>query len=285
MTHMIPADQVPEGTVTSVDRYAVGNNGAYFAVGRRCRHLRADLAEGTIDPDGCLVCPWHGAAYDVTQRRDGARPARHLRQGPGAERRLRRADPGLAVEARPGRARGFEPVHRLVRRLGGGQAGQRKVEPGEGFEVRREHVPRGRIRLGDRRTGEQLPRLTQVAIELGLRCSVLAMRVGLSAGRHRTPGPGAAVARLPPRDDATGRSGGRTGSPAAAASPRDRAESFGYSLWSADASSMPSSGESRVLRSVTIRFTPSQRSLAKLLEDGVKTTGTKRTLWMPRPFK
>ncbi len=69
MTHMIPADQVPEGTVTGVDRYAVGNNGAYFAVGRRCRHLRADLAEGTIDPDGCLVCPWHGATYDVTTGR------------------------------------------------------------------------------------------------------------------------------------------------------------------------------------------------------------------------
>ena len=45
--HTIPADQVPEGTVTGVDRYAVGNNGAYFAVGRRCRHLRADLAQGT----------------------------------------------------------------------------------------------------------------------------------------------------------------------------------------------------------------------------------------------
>ena len=31
----------------------------------RCRHLRADLAGGSIDDDGCLVCPWHGAKYDV----------------------------------------------------------------------------------------------------------------------------------------------------------------------------------------------------------------------------
>jgi nitrite reductase/ring-hydroxylating ferredoxin subunit len=23
------------------------------------------LADGTIDEDGCLVCPWHGATYDV----------------------------------------------------------------------------------------------------------------------------------------------------------------------------------------------------------------------------
>ena len=47
-------------------RYAVGNaNGELFAVTRRCRHLYADLANGRIDKDGCLVCPWHGSKYDV----------------------------------------------------------------------------------------------------------------------------------------------------------------------------------------------------------------------------
>ncbi len=65
MSQSIPAASVPEGTVTGVGKYAVGNNGAYFAVGRKCRHLRADLAAGSIDPDGCLVCPWHGSKYDV----------------------------------------------------------------------------------------------------------------------------------------------------------------------------------------------------------------------------
>jgi nitrite reductase/ring-hydroxylating ferredoxin subunit len=54
------------GTVKGVGRYAVGNaNGRYFAVTRRCRHFRADLAGGTIDENGCLVCPWHQSAYDV----------------------------------------------------------------------------------------------------------------------------------------------------------------------------------------------------------------------------
>jgi nitrite reductase/ring-hydroxylating ferredoxin subunit len=62
----IPASDVPPGSVTGSGDYAVGNNGEYFAVGRRCRHLRADLAEGSIDANGCLVCPWHHAAYDVT---------------------------------------------------------------------------------------------------------------------------------------------------------------------------------------------------------------------------
>ena len=65
MSHSVPAASIPEGTVTGVDKYAVGNNGEFFAVGRRCRHLRADLAGGSIDPDGCLVCPWHGSKYDV----------------------------------------------------------------------------------------------------------------------------------------------------------------------------------------------------------------------------
>jgi nitrite reductase/ring-hydroxylating ferredoxin subunit len=66
MSHSIPAASVPEGTVTGVEEYAVGNNGDYFAVGRKCRHLRADLAGGSIDEDGCLVCPWHGSKYNVT---------------------------------------------------------------------------------------------------------------------------------------------------------------------------------------------------------------------------
>ena len=64
-TSRIPRTEVPPDSVTGVDGYAVGDNGEYFAVGRRCRHLRADLAEGSIDDDGCLVCPWHQAKYDV----------------------------------------------------------------------------------------------------------------------------------------------------------------------------------------------------------------------------
>jgi nitrite reductase/ring-hydroxylating ferredoxin subunit len=65
----LPAADVPEGTVTGSAGYAVGNNGDYFAVSRRCRHLRADLASGSIDADGCLVCPWHQAKYDVKSGR------------------------------------------------------------------------------------------------------------------------------------------------------------------------------------------------------------------------
>jgi len=54
------------GKVRAAGRYAVGNaDGEYFAVTRRCRHLYADLANGTVDRDGCLVCPWHGSRYDV----------------------------------------------------------------------------------------------------------------------------------------------------------------------------------------------------------------------------
>ena len=61
----IPVADVPPGSVTGSGGYAVGNNGDYFAVSRRCRHLRADLADGSIDADGCLVCPWHQSKYDV----------------------------------------------------------------------------------------------------------------------------------------------------------------------------------------------------------------------------
>jgi nitrite reductase/ring-hydroxylating ferredoxin subunit len=65
MTRIGPPADLPVGSVVGVGDYAVGNNGEYFAVSRRCRHLGADLADGTIDDDGCLVCPRHGAKYDV----------------------------------------------------------------------------------------------------------------------------------------------------------------------------------------------------------------------------
>jgi len=57
---------LPPGSVTGAGKWAVGNaEGGYFAVTRRCRHLYADLARGSIDRNGCLVCPWHGSKYDV----------------------------------------------------------------------------------------------------------------------------------------------------------------------------------------------------------------------------
>ena len=64
------AAELPPGVVRGVGRYAVGNaDGDRFAVTRRCRHLGADLANGSIDDDRCLVCPWHGAKYDVATGR------------------------------------------------------------------------------------------------------------------------------------------------------------------------------------------------------------------------
>ena len=62
----IPAADLPPGAVRRVGDWAVGNrDGQYFAVSRRCRHQLADLSEGSIDAEGCLVCPWHQSRYDV----------------------------------------------------------------------------------------------------------------------------------------------------------------------------------------------------------------------------
>lgn len=61
-----PAADLKPGDVVPAGRWAVGNSlGDRFAVTRRCRHLGADLAKGSIDAKGCLVCPWHGSRYDV----------------------------------------------------------------------------------------------------------------------------------------------------------------------------------------------------------------------------
>lgn len=57
---------LPAGSVRRHGVWAVGNSaGQNFAVSRRCRHQLADLSEGHVDADGCLVCPWHQSRYDV----------------------------------------------------------------------------------------------------------------------------------------------------------------------------------------------------------------------------
>ena len=54
------------GEVRRVGRWAVGvSRGEDFAVSRRCRHQLADLSDGHVDADGCLVCPWHRSRYDT----------------------------------------------------------------------------------------------------------------------------------------------------------------------------------------------------------------------------
>jgi nitrite reductase/ring-hydroxylating ferredoxin subunit len=91
---------LPAGKVIGVGRYAVGNaDGRYFAVTRRCRHLGADLAAGSIDDDGCLVCPLHHSAYDVETGRMVRGPPGDLRQGARPGLRLPHAHAGTATPA------------------------------------------------------------------------------------------------------------------------------------------------------------------------------------------
>lgn len=74
------------GTVRGAGSYAVLNvDGKRFAVSRRCRHLRADLANGTVDDDGCLVCPWHQAAYDPATGRMVRGPQAGFERIPGLD--------------------------------------------------------------------------------------------------------------------------------------------------------------------------------------------------------
>jgi nitrite reductase/ring-hydroxylating ferredoxin subunit len=62
----IPDTPTTPGEVRRVGDWAVGvSGGEDFAVSRRCRHQLADLSKGSVDADGCLVCPWHASRYDV----------------------------------------------------------------------------------------------------------------------------------------------------------------------------------------------------------------------------
>ena len=81
-----PVSDLPPGKVVGVGPWAVGNaGGTYFAVSRRCRHLFADLANGKIDRNGCLVCPWHASAYGVSTGRMVRGPQAGFQKVPGLE--------------------------------------------------------------------------------------------------------------------------------------------------------------------------------------------------------
>ena len=72
------------GSVRGVGKWAVLNvDGKRYAVSRRCRHLRADLGNGSVDENGCLVCPWHQAAYDPTNGQMVRGPQKGFEKIPG----------------------------------------------------------------------------------------------------------------------------------------------------------------------------------------------------------
>lgn len=64
------------GRVVSVDgvKVAVFWTGARFlAVGDKCAHMGASLADGKVEGNA-VVCSWHGWAYDVDTGKSSARP-------------------------------------------------------------------------------------------------------------------------------------------------------------------------------------------------------------------
>lgn len=70
-SRLVGIDELPERGVVEVETerfgtLAVGlSQGRPFAVSNVCRHQFAKLGRGRVAGDGCLVCPWHRARYEV----------------------------------------------------------------------------------------------------------------------------------------------------------------------------------------------------------------------------
>jgi nitrite reductase/ring-hydroxylating ferredoxin subunit len=80
------AAELGPGTVRGAGPWVVVNvDGQRTALSRRCRHLRADLADGKIDEEGCLVCPWHQARYDMSTGRMVTGPQGIFAKVPGLD--------------------------------------------------------------------------------------------------------------------------------------------------------------------------------------------------------
>ncbi len=76
-----PAEELPSGTMrvvhagqVSVGVYNIG--GKLYALEDRCSHDDGPLAEGDWEPDeGVVVCPRHGARFDIRSGRALTLPA------------------------------------------------------------------------------------------------------------------------------------------------------------------------------------------------------------------
>ncbi len=60
--------ELPEGGMRRVRAGAVDvmlarQNGVVYALAESCSHMGGPLSEGTLEPEGCVTCPWHGSQF------------------------------------------------------------------------------------------------------------------------------------------------------------------------------------------------------------------------------
>ena len=71
----------------------VGNcAGSFFAVYDRCPHQQFPISEGELNPDGTIVCAWHGAAFECIGGRAVRGPIRGKGEREAPFGRLRACD-------------------------------------------------------------------------------------------------------------------------------------------------------------------------------------------------
>jgi nitrite reductase (NADH) small subunit/3-phenylpropionate/trans-cinnamate dioxygenase ferredoxin subunit len=79
-TKVATVQEIPPGkgkqVVVNGRKVAVFNvNGAFHAIDDTCPHRGADLWEGDLEGNE-VICPWHGARFDVTTGANLCPPAR-----------------------------------------------------------------------------------------------------------------------------------------------------------------------------------------------------------------
>jgi nitrite reductase/ring-hydroxylating ferredoxin subunit len=74
-THEIPAGRRKQVTVGGKTIALFNLDGTYYAIGDTCSHRGASLAEGECE-GAEVICPWHGARFDLATGAHKTPPAR-----------------------------------------------------------------------------------------------------------------------------------------------------------------------------------------------------------------
>ena len=64
-TSEIPSGQTKAFKIAEKEILVANINGAYYAIGNICTHMRGDLSKGTLEGNA-VTCPKHKAKFDVT---------------------------------------------------------------------------------------------------------------------------------------------------------------------------------------------------------------------------
>jgi nitrite reductase/ring-hydroxylating ferredoxin subunit len=64
-TEEVPENELKQFSLKGKEILVIKQNTKFYCLDARCTHAGAPLAEGELENDGVLQCPWHGSRFKI----------------------------------------------------------------------------------------------------------------------------------------------------------------------------------------------------------------------------